>query len=84
MSDDDIMSLKMMTDKQRLVVIRLLNTIFVVALPTKEELLPFIVVRLIEQTLLHGISAMCKFASWGVKKLAIRAFNLFVNVSPFL
>jgi predicted ATPase len=61
MSDDDIMNLQVMTDNKHLLVMRLLSTIFIVALPAKEELFPFIVVRMIEQTLLHGISAMCTF-----------------------
>jgi protein kinase len=59
MSDDDIMNLPTMTDKRRLVSMRLLNTILIFAW-LKEELIPLLVFRMISITIRHGMSPLSK------------------------
>jgi predicted ATPase len=58
-SDDDILNLPLMRDNRKLVAMRLLNTIwgFTIA---RDELGPFLLKRMVKNTLRHGLSPMCK------------------------
>jgi predicted ATPase len=73
MSDDQIMNLPRMEDSKQLVAMRLLNTIFISAFSSGEDLVTLIVTRMIENTLRQGLSAM--------SKLSMTIYNLVARVS---
>jgi predicted ATPase len=59
-SDDEILSLPIMKDHRKLVIMRLLNTIWGLTI-SRFSLTPILVKCMIKTTLRHGLSPMCKF-----------------------